>query len=223
MSDFSHLVCIFDLDGTLVDSAPDLSAALNRILLQEGLEAMDPAKVRPLVGEGARALLCYGFEEQGRTFPEGAEGDRLVKDYIATYAERISEHSFLFEGVEETLTDLASRGAALAVCTNKLEALAFPLLRDLGVAERFSHILCADSLPERKPSPLPLLTILERTGRKRGVMIGDTLTDLKAAQNAKLPALVARFGYGANDQALKDATFFDHYKELPPLIEAAAG
>jgi phosphoglycolate phosphatase len=220
MTSLSDWVVIFDLDGTLVDSAPDLTAALNRILARQGLDLMDAAEVRPLVGEGARALLRYSYDSHGRAFPEGEEGEALVRDYIATYADRISEHSFLFDDVVEVLGELKEKGATLAVCTNKLESLAFPLLADLGIREFFAEVVCADSLPERKPSPLPLKTIMQRTARKSGVMVGDTNTDYQAARNAGIPALIATFGYGRNDPALREAEVFSRYRELPALISA---
>lgn len=219
MAQLNGLVCIFDLDGTLVDSAPDLTAALNRALLREGLCEVDESEARPLVGEGARALLRKGFAMQGRTFPEGTEGDRMVADYIDDYASRISEHSRAFPGVEACLTELIERGAVLAVCTNKVERLAEPLLSDLGLRRFFVEVVAQDSLPEKKPSPLPLRTIMQRTGCARAVMVGDTATDHLAAKAAGVTSIVATFGYGADDPRVADAVRFSSYKELLPLIE----
>lgn len=218
MGVLSDVVCIFDLDGTLVDSAPDLSAALNRVLTARGMDPIDPAEVRPMVGEGARALLREGFARNGALFPDGPEGDAIVEGYIADYAERISEHSTVFAGVERALEDLAADGAALAVCTNKVMRLAEPLLKDLGLRHWFDPVLGADSLPEKKPSGLPLRTIMEHRRAPRGVMIGDTTTDRLAAESAGIPSLIASFGYGERDTRLQSADRFGSYDELPNMI-----
>lgn len=223
MGQLEGAVCIFDLDGTLVDSAPDLTAALNRQLTRLGMEPMGAAAVRPLVGEGARALLQHSFEAQGRPFPEGEAADALVQHYVDDYAEHICEESYVFEGVEDALEGLAARGASLAVCTNKKAALAEPLLRATFLRGRMDVVIAADTLAERKPSALPLKHIVEATGASRAAMVGDTFTDFKAAEAAGMPALIASFGYGANDERLKNATWFDAYTDLPPLlIEALA-
>lgn len=223
MAFLSGMVCIFDLDGTLVDSAPDLTAALNRSLLREGLDTVDESEVRPLVGEGARALLRRGFAMQARHFPEGAEGDRLVEAYVDDYASRISERSSAFPGVEAALRRLDSDGARLAVCTNKMSRLSEPLLKDLGLWTHFAEVVSADSLPEKKPSPLPIRTIMERTGCTRAVMIGDTVTDDLAARAAGIPSLIATFGYGAGNPQLAGAVTFDTYDQLPTMIARLAG
>ncbi|NNU16248.1 HAD-IA family hydrolase [Parvularcula sp. ZS-1/3] len=220
MAKLSGTVCIFDLDGTLVNSAPDLTAALNRALLREGLKEIDESKVRGLVGEGARALLTRGFAMQDRVFPDGEEADRLVLDYIDDYASRISEHSHAFPGVEDALDRLSDLGATLAICTNKVERLTEPLLKDLGLWDRFAEIVSADSLPEKKPSALPLLTIKERTGAERGVMLGDTATDFLAAEAAGMPCLIFKEGYGAGDPRIAGAPVFDDYEALPELVLA---
>ncbi|GGY38833.1 HAD-IA family hydrolase [Parvularcula lutaonensis] len=220
MGKLSGAVCIFDLDGTLVDSAPDLSAALNRALARKGLAAIPPEEVRPLVGEGARALLREGYKRHGLVFPEDEKGDAEVAAYIDDYAANISDHSFVFEGVEESLRELQDEGARLAVCTNKLVRLAEPLLRDLGIRDFFEMVVCADSLPEKKPSPAPLLHIVESTASDRAVMVGDTATDLLAAEAAGIPSLIAGFGYGFGDPRLAVAETFDSFRELPGRVFA---
>jgi len=220
MAQLTGTVCIFDLDGTLADSAPDLTAALNRALLREGLQRIDESKVRGLVGEGARALLRRGFAMQDRVFPEGEDGDRLVAEYVDDYADNISEHSFVFPGVERALDRIEALGATLAVCTNKKKRLSGLLLKDLGLWDRFDEVVSADSLPERKPSALPLLTIKERTGARRGIMVGDTATDYLAAEAAGMPCLIFKEGYGAGDPRIAGAPLFDDYQALPELVLA---
>ena len=211
----SDMVVIFDLDGTLIDSAPDLTTALNHVLGLEGLAAVEPATVRPMVGHGARALLIRGYELHGKRFPEGDEGEALVSGFIDYYAENSTVHTTLFPGAEACLDRLEENGAALAVCTNKLERLSLPILEGLGVRNRFAEIVCRDSLPEYKPSPLPLLEILRRTGREKGAMIGDTMTDINAARAAGLPAYWANFGYGVVEEGLrKNEQRFETFEAL---------
>ncbi|MEM9232846.1 MAG: HAD hydrolase-like protein [Pseudomonadota bacterium] len=217
--DLSHAAIIFDLDGTLVDSAPDLTAALNHVLETEGLNSVEPAIVRAYVGHGAKALLIKGLELQGRELPDGDECEALVERFISYYRAHIADRSCLFDGVVPCLDQLEGWGAALTVCTNKLESLAFPVLEALGVKDRFSAILGRDTLVEHKPSGLPLREILRRTGRRTGVMIGDTATDLNAARNAGLPCAIAMFGYGVIDEPLRTKEQrFDHFEALPELI-----
>ena len=212
-------VVIFDLDGTLVDSAPDLAGAMNAVLQAEGLDTVPPDAVRPLVGDGARALLVRGYAENGRPFPEGAAGDALVARFLAHYAEHLADETRAFPGAEAALGRLAGAGAALAVCTNKPERLTWPLLDRLGLTARFAVVLGRDSLPRHKPDPLPLRTILERTGRARGVMIGDTATDRDAARAAAMPFLHAQFGYGPRDlPLLNDEQRFEGFEALFDLV-----
>ena len=213
------LVVIFDLDGTLVDSAPDLAGAMNAVLRAEGLAPVPSEDVRPLVGDGARALLVRGFAENDRVFPEGEAGDALVARFLAHYAAHLTDGTRPFPGAEAALGRLAGAGASLAVCTNKPERLTWPLLDGLGLTPWFAVVLGRDSLPQHKPDALPLLTISERTGRRRGVMVGDTATDRDAARAANMPFLLARFGYGPDDLALRDdEQRFEGFEALFDLI-----
>ena len=194
--DLSELCVIFDLDGTLVDSGPDLTAAMNAVLAEEGLPELAEATVRHLVGDGARALLRRGYAADGQAFPDGAAGDALVERFIEHYRARLTDRTRPFPGAEACLDRLAGAGAALAVCTNKPHDLAVGVLEGLGLMGRFAEVLGRDSLPACKPDPAPLLEILRRTGRARGVMIGDTMTDVAAARAAGMPVMLATFGYG---------------------------
>ena len=215
------LVAIFDLDGTLVDSAPDLAGAMNAVLTAEGLRPVPPRDVRPLVGDGARALLVRGHAENDVPFPGGEAGDALVARFLAHYAEHLADETRPFPGAEALLDRLAAAGAALAVCTNKPERLTWPLLDRLGLTDRFAVVLGRDSLPRHKPDPLPLLAILARTGRTRGVMVGDTATDRDAARAASMPFFLASFGYGPDDLSLRDdEQRFEGFEALFDLIGA---
>ncbi len=217
--DFHDLTVIFDLDGTLIDSAPDLTEALNHVLRSEELSPVEPATVRSLVGQGARALIERGLELQGHGLPDEHEADRLVGRFIDYYREHIADHSVLFPGAETCMDRLSSWGATLAVCTNKPEALTLPLLDTLGISARFAEIIARDSLPEHKPSGVPLTEILHRTKTPHGVMIGDTVTDLGAARNAGLPCFLATFGYGhVEGPQHKKEQRFDDFEALPQMI-----
>lgn len=221
LPDLSDLVVIFDLDGTLVDSAPDLTDAMNAVLTAEGLPQLAEPTVRHLVGDGARALLRRGYEADGRAFPEGEAGDALVARFIEHYWGHLADRTRPFPAAEACLDRLAEAGAALAVCTNKPHALAVGVLKQLGLMRRFAVVLGRDSLPRCKPDPAPLLAILDRTGRARGVMVGDTMTDASAARAAGMALFYARYGYGPDDLPLqKGEQRFEGLEALFDLISA---
>ena len=218
--DLSDLCVIFDLDGTLVDSGPDLTAAMNRVLAEEGLPELPEAEVRHLVGDGARALLRRGYEADGQAFPDGAAGDALVARFIEHYRRNLTTRSRPFPGLDGCLDRLERAGAALAVCTNKPHDLAIGVLGELGLAPRFAAILGRDSLPVFKPDPGPLFEILRRTGAARGVMVGDTMTDVAAGRAAGMPVFYARYGYGPDDLPLQ--THEQRFEDLEALFDLIA-
>ena len=221
-ADLSGLTVIFDLDGTLVDSAPDLAAAMNAVLTAEGLPTLSPAEVRPLTGEGAAALMRRGFEAAGRAWPDGEERARLIHHFLAHYEANLTAETHPFPGAEDCLAHLRDAGAALAVCTNKPHGLAVKVLEGLGLSGWFAVVLGRESLPVCKPDPTPLLYILAETGAARGVMIGDTQTDLDAARGANMPCMLASFGYGTPDLRLEGAEQrFDDYEALFGLVRQA--
>ncbi len=216
---FSDTVVIFDLDGTLVDSAPDLAAAMNVVLQSEGYGPLPAAEVRQLVGHGARALLVDGFAAHGITDLPEQQLQTHVDQFIDYYKIHLADQSRPFSGCTRTLAQLKKSGASLAVCTNKSEELTYPLLQALDLEGCFDCIICRDTLPVCKPDPAPLLCCLRRTGMHRGIMIGDTITDLNAALAAEMPCLIATFGYGSFDEAdIKKARQFQKFEELPSLI-----
>src|ERR1700743_1400219 len=170
---------VFDLDGTLVDTAPDLIDALNYLLDREGLPAVPMQSARNMIGAGARKLIERGLEVEGRAATV-SDVDRMTKDFIDYYADHIADGSRPFEGLEGALDDLSSRGCRFAVCTNKLEWLSKRLLDELGLSPRFAAICGADTFGVAKPDP----AILQQTGaRARGtiratIMVGDARTDI---------------------------------------------
>lgn len=189
-------IVVFDLDGTLVDTAPDLIGTLNIIFARMGLPAVPYAAARNMVGGGARALIERGLAAEGRTV-SGAELNRLVGDFIAHYADHIAEGSRPFPGLEAALDELARYGCRAAVCTNKLEWLARRLLDILGLSRRFVAICGGDTFGLQKPDPeLLRRTIAAAQGsEKQAVMIGDSISDTVMAQAAGVPIIGVAYGY----------------------------
>ena len=146
---------VFDLDGTLVDTAPDLIKALNFVLDREGLPPVPLQAARNMIGAGARRLIERGLEAEGRA-ASADDITRLTSDFIDYYAAHIADGSRPFDGLEDALDDLASRGYQFAVCTNKLEWLSKRLLGQLGLSARFSAICGADTFGVAKPDPVIL-------------------------------------------------------------------
>ncbi|MCS6987330.1 MAG: phosphoglycolate phosphatase [Sphingomonadaceae bacterium] len=186
---------VFDLDGTLVDTAPDLAAALNHALAVLGRPPVAPASVRTMVGRGARALLERGLATTGGASPELVEAG--LDPFLDHYRAHIARLSRPFPGVEPTLDRLAAAGRRLAVCTNKPEALTHALLAKLGWTGRFAAVLGADSRPFRKPDPRHLWAAIEAAGGSPAdaVFVGDTAVDLATARAAGVRFVLAAFGY----------------------------
>jgi phosphoglycolate phosphatase len=190
------LTLVFDLDGTLVDTAPDLAGAMNAVLIANGRPPVPPAEVRHMVGRGARALIERGFEVTGGPV-DPAEVDRNFDHFIAYYGEHVADASVPFPDVTDVLTRLKAAGHELGVCTNKPEALAVSLLNALNLRRFFGAVLGADTLDVRKPHPRHLSETVKRIGgdMARTVMIGDSEIDAETARNAGVPAVIFTFGY----------------------------
>jgi phosphoglycolate phosphatase len=187
---------VFDLDGTLVDSAPDLVAALNAVFRRSGLSAIEYDAARNMVGAGARAMIERGLAAQRRTLP-ASEIEQLREQYIEHYAAHIADHSRPFPNVEATLDELRLRGCRLAVCTNKLEWLSIKLLDALGLTSRFAAICGADTFGVSKPDPAILRGTVARVGSRieEAIMVGDAITDIAVARAAGVPVIAVDFGY----------------------------
>lgn len=187
------LIAVFDLDGTLVDSAPDLHAALDRLMAARGLPGFKRAEVVAMTGDGAKVLVERAMAARGVPFDQAAL-DSFLEDYSAN----ASVETAPFAGIAEALDKLVATGWRLAVCTNKPVAPARTLLQALGLAHRFLVIGGGDSYPTRKPDPAHLLATLRDAGGDpaRAVMIGDHHNDMAAASGAGIPAIFAGWGYG---------------------------
>ena len=212
---------VFDLDGTLVDTAPDLINALNHILAREGMPPVPLQSARMMIGAGARKLLERGLELDGRLVAL-EELDRLTRDFIAYYADHIADASRPFDGLESALDDLAGRGYRFAVCTNKLEWLSKLLLGRLGLSARFSAICGADTFGIAKPDPAILRQTVARAGGEMAstVMVGDAGPDIGVARRAGVPVIGVTFGYTEVPIAeLKPDLLIGHMGELPGAVE----
>jgi phosphoglycolate phosphatase len=216
---------VFDLDGTLVDTAPDLVASLNVILTREGMTPLPFASARNMIGGGARKMLERGLEEEGRTVT-AAEMDRLTADFVAYYADHIADHSRPFDGLESALDQLSARGCALAVCTNKREWLSKLLLDKLDLSARFAAVCGSDTFGVQKPDP----TILRQTVIRAGgaiastIMVGDAGPDVGVARRAGVPVIGVTFGYTEVPiEQLKPDVLISHMRELPGAVSGLLG
>ncbi|KQR55195.1 HAD-IA family hydrolase [Brevundimonas sp. Leaf168] len=186
----------FDLDGTLVDSAPDLIGTLNRMLVEEGLPPVPTESASTLIGSGARALLVHGFEAAGAPV-ERAKSDELFERFLVDYAAHIADGSQPFEGVVETLERLSERGAILVVATNKRSDLSELLLGKLDLTRHFAAIVGPDRVSARKPSGAHLKEAVVIAGGdpERAIMVGDAAPDADAAKDAGMPCILTTFGF----------------------------
>jgi phosphoglycolate phosphatase len=215
---------VFDLDGTLVDTAPDLIDALNFVLGREGLPTVPLHSARNLIGAGARKLIERGLELEGRA-ASVRDIDRMTRDFIDHYAAHIADASRPFEGLESALDDLSSRGCRFAVCTNKLEWLSKRLLDQLGLSARFAAICGGDTFGASKPDPAILQQTVARAGGTMSstIMVGDAGTDIGVARRAGVPVIGVSFGYTEVPIAeLKPDLLIHHMRDLPGAVEALA-
>lgn len=219
MTDFPFDVVVFDLDGTLADTAPDLTAALNHALVQLGRATIAEASVRDMVGHGARALLQKGLSATGEMTEELVEaGFPIFLDY---YADHICDGSTKFPGLEPALDELSAMGVKLAVCTNKLEGLSRLFLDASGWHDRFEALVGGDTVGVRKPDPAPLLEAIARSGGGRAAFVGDSITDTTTGRNANIPTVAVTFGFSdrPHDELGADR-LIDHFDELIPALRS---
>jgi phosphoglycolate phosphatase len=213
---------VFDLDGTLVDTAPDLVDTLNVVFAREGLQPVPYATARNLIGSGARMMIARGIEVEGR-LPRQDELDRLFADFIAHYTAHIADRSRPFPGLIEALDALAGRGHRFAVCTNKLERLSVLLLRKLDLLDRFAFVCGQDTFGMQKPDPEILRRTIAAAGGDTAIMIGDSATDIHTARAAGVPVIAVDFGY--TDRPVADYApdhVIGHFSQLPAVVEEIA-
>ena len=205
---------LLDLDGTLVDSVPDLAAALNRLLAARGLASLSRAAVAAMVGDGVAKLVERAFAARGRVPEAGA-----MAEYSADYGAHAAVETKPYPGVADALRALADEGWRLAVCTNKPEAAARSVLGSVGLAQYFAAIGGGDSFPVRKPDPAHLLATLKAAGGELGqaVMAGDHANDVAAAGGAGMPCIFAAWGYGPLVMAEGAAAVAQDFPEMAAI------
>ena len=210
---------VFDLDGTLVDTAPDLIATLEALFVREGLPAPD-GELRNMIGGGARRLIERALERKN-VKTSADEVERLYAGFIEHYTAHIADRSRPFPGLEPALDALAAAGCRLAVCTNKLEFLAVRLLDTLGLARRFAAICGQDTYGLQKPDPEVLRRTVARAGGKMrcALMVGDSETDIDMAREAAIPVVAVDFGYTETPvNLLAPDRIISRFDDLPAAV-----
>ncbi len=213
---------VFDLDGTLIDTAPDLIDTLNVIFAREGIPAVPYEAARSAIGGGAKAMIARGIEAEGRTL-SAQKLEQMFADFIAYYADHVADKSRPFPGLVDALDTLSARGCRFAVCTNKLERLSVLLLGQLRLADRFVAICGQDTFGIQKPDPEILRRTVTAAGGtlQRTVMIGDSGTDIRTARAAGVPVIAVDFGYSESPIAdFGPDRIISHFAQLPASIAA---
>lgn len=211
---------VFDLDGTLVDTAPDLIDTLNVVLARDGLPPVDHGRARKMIGGGARQMIESGLRLEGRAASRD-EIDRMFQDFIAHYAEHIADRSRPFPGLDGALDQLSAQGCRFAVCTNKLEGLSRLLLDALDLSSRFAAVCGQDTFGIQKPDPEILRRTIAAVGGTPGqaVMVGDSGTDIATARAAGIPVVAVDFGYSDPPVAqMRPDRLIGHFSELPSAV-----
>ena len=224
-AELSGATIAFDLDGTLVDTAPDLVGTLNVILAEEGLRPLAMAHARDLIGHGARRLIERGFQAAGEPL-EAARMPGLFDRFIARYRAHIADESRPFPGCVAALEALRAAGARLAVCTNKPTALSDALLQALDMARLFDAVVGIDAAPAAKPDPRHLEAAIAAAGGDpaRALMVGDAATDAGAARALQVPLVLVSFGYTETPAAeLSPDVLIDHFDQLPAAVRRLLG
>lgn len=220
MTKFPFDIIGFDLDGTLVDTSGDLTAAVNHVLGSVGRPLLSSETVKQHIGGGAKLMLQQGLEITGG-IPDG-DFKPLYKEMLSFYEANVSAYSRPFDGALALLDELDAMGVRYAVVTNKFESLALKLLTDLNLAHRMGCILGADTLGKEnaKPSGAPIIEMVKRCGGGRAAYIGDSIYDVMAAKNADVPSVAVSFGFlhGPVEELGADAVI-DHFDELIGRLE----
>ena len=197
---------LIDLDGTLIDSVPDLAFCVDALMTELGLPLRGEAKVRHWVGNGIERLVKRALLDQLEGEPEQALLDKALPIYLALYKENLSKRSRLYPGVQDGLQFLHDAGYKLGCITNKAAAFTEPLLKDLGIYDYFRIVVSGDTLPVKKPDPLPLLHAAQffKVEPSQALMVGDSISDVKAARAAGFQVVCVSYGYN-HGQDIRDA------------------
>lgn len=213
---------VWDLDGTLIDSALDLCRALNKVLTEAGFETLEVQSVRTMIGNGVPKLVERGFEAVGQQLSD-ADLEAIVARFMALYSANPTAHTVLYPGVAETLEALAAAGVKQGLCTNKPEAVTRSILRQLNVDQYFSAVVGGDTTDARKPDPKPLQLCIDTMGATVGstIMIGDSAVDAGSARALRVPIGLVAHGYRHTDLASIDADFVvEDIASVPEILAA---
>jgi phosphoglycolate phosphatase len=208
----------FDLDGTLLDTAGDLAAAVNHALGMIGRPGFPVDAIRPFVGKGAKVMLERALAASG------GDGDDLLAQVLPVmleyYGQNLSRHTAPYPGLIAAMDVLRGAGVKLAICTNKAERFTLPLIEQLGLTQYFTSIIGGDSVGIAKPDPAPIHAMIDRAGGGSTIFIGDTINDIAAAKAAGIANIAVSFGFDPAVEHLEADAIIDHFDELVPLLEA---
>ncbi|MEQ8559460.1 MAG: HAD-IA family hydrolase [Henriciella sp.] len=218
-TDMTGWTIVFDLDGTLIDTAPDLHASLNHSLESAGLTPVPFVAIRGMIGEGAKAMIRKGIAWNGDD-EANHDIEPLWEAFLAHYRENICRLSRPFPDAVASIDRLLETGAVCAVCTNKTQKLAEAVLDTLNLSGRFSAIVGADAVPEKKPNGDHIIRTIKAAGgmERRAIMVGDSQTDERAARDAGLPFVFVTFGYGPEPEGFPEMVTTNTYKEVMAAI-----
>lgn len=215
---------IFDLDGTLVNTAPDLAAVLNRVLKRHSRPCLAPDNARTMIGRGARTLLQRAFARTGAPIADDAAMETLYQEFLDDYTGNIAHHSHIFPDAIPVLENLRAREVPLGICTNKPEKAALALLDELGIRGFFDSLIGGDTLGVGKPDPRPVQEVLRqlRADTARAIFVGDSETDVLAARAAGLGVICVSFGYSDCPVAdFNPDAVIESFRDLPAAVEAS--
>lgn len=217
-------VIVFDLDGTLIDSAPDITRALNRTLAAFGRRKLSEAEVRAMVGDGASGLIRQALEATGGAAVDPAAAEAALKHYLDSYFDEDADVDCLYPGVIETLEGLAATGLRLGLCTNKSERISRKLMGLLDIERFFIAVAGGDTTGFRKPDPRHLAHVVEAAGGGRAAMVGDNANDVKAAKGLGVPVVAVSYGYPRMPVAdLGADAVIDRFADLPEALRRVGG
>jgi phosphoglycolate phosphatase len=230
-SDADHLIAtrfdtvIYDLDGTLIDSARDMCVAVSSVLADHGLPPISDEEARLFMGEGSKMTMRRAFAKNGRSLDE-AQASAVTREFVRYYEQDPVRHTIAFDGVAEIVQRLDRLGLRQGVCTNKFEKSARMILKGLKLMPPIADVAGADTFTVRKPDPGHILQLIDKIGghRQRAVMVGDSIHDVEAAHAGGLPAVLVSWGYTDKPASELGAdAVIDHFAALPEALEQIAG
>jgi len=219
MSSIPFDIVGFDLDGTLIDTSGDLAAAVNYAIGTIGRPPFPTASIHPFVGKGAKIMLARALDASGGYTADIL--DALLPILLDYYEQNLAIHSVPYPGLLDAMDALTAAGVKLAICTNKAERFTLPLMRQIGLSDRFSAIVGGDTVGVAKPDPAPIHAMIDRAGGGRTIFIGDTINDIAGARNAGIPSIAVSFGFldGPVENLDADAVIH-HFDDLLPLLQS---